>query len=314
MLRGSTRDGQLRLGRPARAEQPEGAGRVRAPGGVTAGRRRERALVPLLRPLSTPAAAPRTAEPSHRNRAVSSGLGSSRPPAPVRPVPSRTALRAVRSGRWSASMWRRACTPLSGLSTSAGCGRVRPAGHQREAPAGGDGLGGHRELVDAVRETESASRGGGDGVDGRHDREAVVRRDPRLVGHIARGEPPLDGQRVVGGHRHVERSRAAGWWPSPCAASPRRGRGGGRARGRTPWSAAGSRPASHPRPRATAVARRARRAPRAAAGRTPQPRCGRPPPTPLRPAGRRTPRRCAGPAPAPSPPRSPPRPAPARRR
>ena len=42
------RDGQLRLGRPARADQPQGAGRVRAPGGVAAGRGRVGALVSVL--------------------------------------------------------------------------------------------------------------------------------------------------------------------------------------------------------------------------------------------------------------------------
>ena len=69
-----------------------------------------------------------------------------------------------------------------------------PTGQQREAAAGGDGLGDHREFVDAVDDVEPTVRDARDGLDDGHQREAVVHRDPRLVRHVPRREQRLGRQ------------------------------------------------------------------------------------------------------------------------
>ncbi len=56
-----------------------------------------------------------------------------------------------------------------------------PARHQRQAAVGGYGLGDHREFVDAMDDVEPAVGDAGDGLDGGHQREAVVNGDPRAL-------------------------------------------------------------------------------------------------------------------------------------
>jgi hypothetical protein len=58
-----------------------------------------------------------------------------------------------------------------------------PTGHQREAAARGDGLGDHREFVDAVDDVESAVGDARDGLDDGHQRES--RRAPLIHGRSA---------------------------------------------------------------------------------------------------------------------------------
>jgi hypothetical protein len=68
--------------------------------------------------------------------------------------------------------------PQDEVRVVAGC----PAWHQCQA--GGYGLGGHGEFVDAVGDVEAAVDDAGDGFDGGHEREAVVDGDPGLVGEV----------------------------------------------------------------------------------------------------------------------------------
>lgn len=79
-----------------------------------------------------------------------------------------------------------------------------PTGHQREAAAGGDGLGDHREFIDAVDVVEPTVRHARDGRDDGHQREAVVHRDPGPVRHVPRREQRLGRQHMAGRQGDIE--------------------------------------------------------------------------------------------------------------